>query len=104
LILAVQTREQVALGNLIPDVNGALDDLASDAEPQIAFMARLDLTGQGGRPVELRRPHRQGADESRLRRRRRRLLASQKNETGDDRRSCRPWHDVEILLGTDSAD
>ena len=104
LVLAVQAREQVALGNLVPDVHEALDDLAPHAEPQIAFMACLDFAGQGGRPVELRRPHPQSADERRLGRRRCRLLASQKHEADDDRRSRRPWHGIDILHGTNSAD
>ena len=104
LVLAVQAREQVALGNLVPDVHEALDDLAPDAEPQTAFMACPDFAGQGGRPVELRHLHPQSADERRLGGRRRRLLASQKHEADDDRRSRRPWHGIEILHGTNSAD
>ena len=99
LVLVVQPREQVAGGDPLPDIDGALNDLARHAEPQVAFMAGLDLTGQRGRPVECRFLHLDGADERRLGRRRCRLLAAQERDAGEDRHSCGAEYSVEILHG-----
>ena len=70
----------LSTGRALPDSRspGRKLGLASDAEPQTAFMACPDFTGQGGRPVELRHLNPKGPDEGRLGGRRRRLLASWK--------------------------